>query len=161
MATVGAAGRPADGASDSSKGVSAIDDAYNEALASTAVEDDEGPAQRAAVKPGGTEEIPTILLVQAGLTVFNGVLVLICIVLWMIDLSLLASALRAGAGLALVLSMAPMGLGAYLERRSRQNKVQPPGMIWAHAGVYVGVIMCILTLLIPMIVTVRTIVGGY
>jgi hypothetical protein len=51
-------------------------------------------------------------------------------------------------------------LGAFLIRGYTKQKINPPGAIWAHAGVYVGVAMCTLTLLIPMIVTIRSIVGG-
>lgn len=111
-------------------------------------------------KPAIGGDIPLILLIQAGLTVLNAVIILIYLVFWMIDLTLIANALRVGASFAFFLSIAPALLGAFLIRRYTKQKINPPGAIWAHAGVYVGVAMCTLTLLIPMIVTIRSIVGG-
>ena len=101
-----------------------------------------------------------VLLIQAGLTVFNAVIILIYLVFWMIDLDAIANALRVGAGFAFLLAAAPALLGAFLVRRYAKEKINPPGAIWAHAGVYVGVAMCTLTLIIPMVVTIRAIVGG-
>jgi hypothetical protein len=121
-------------------------------------EDPSPVAEEAKPSVGG--EMPTILLVQAGLTVFNAVIILIYIVFWMIDINMIASALRAGAAFAFLLALAPALLGAFLVRRYTKQKINPPGAIWAHVGVYVGVAMCTLTLLIPMIVTVRAIVGA-
>ncbi len=120
--------------------------------------DDPAPGAEKAKSVGG--EMPTILLVQAGLTVFNAVIILIYITFWMIDLDVIARALRAGASFAFLLALAPALLGAFLVRRYTKQKINPPGAIWAHIGVYVGVAMCTLTLVIPMIVTVRSIVGA-
>lgn len=130
------------------------DDILVEAVAS-ALPDDDAPAPAEPVKSGGTEDIPTILLVQAGLTVFSGVIILIYLAMWMIDLTLLGSILRSGAGVAILFALAPMGLGVYIERKNRKQSTKPQGIIWAHAGVYTGAIMCTLTLIIPMIVTMR------
>jgi len=111
-------------------------------------------------KPAIGGDMPLILLIQAGLTVFNAVIILIYLVFWMIDLTVIANALQVGGSFALLLSVAPALLGAFLIRGYTKQKINPPGAIWAHAGVYVGVAMCTLTLLIPMIVTIRSIVGG-
>jgi len=141
------------------------DDILVEAVASALPEDalpeDKGTAvPTESTKSGGTEDIPTILLVQAGLTVFNGVFIFIYLAMWMIDITLLGSILRVGAGVAILLALAPMGLGVYIERKNRKQNTKPPGIIWAHAGVYTGAVMCTLTLIIPMIVTMRALIGG-
>jgi hypothetical protein len=136
------------------------DDALVEAVASALPDDDEAAVPVEPAKSGGTEDIPTILLVQAGLTVFNGAIILIYLAMWMIDLTLLGNILRVGAGFAILLALAPMGLGVYIERKNRKQNTKPPGIIWAHAGVYTGAVMCTLTLIIPMIVTMRSLMGA-
>ncbi|HUG82028.1 MAG TPA: hypothetical protein VML01_10215 [Bryobacterales bacterium] len=139
------------------------DEAFAEAFAASLA--DPAPAEAppavadsspSDAKPAIGGEIPLILLIQAGLTVFNAVIILIYLVFWMVDLTILANALRVGASFAFFLSIAPALLGAFLIRRYTKQKINPPGLIWAHAGVYVGVAMCTLTLLIPMIVTIRS-----
>ncbi len=141
----------------------AHDEAFAEAFAASLADPApaEGPpavadSSPSDAKPASGGEIPLILLIQAGLTVFNAVIVLIYLVFWMIDLTILANALRVGASFAFFLSITPALLGAFLIRRYTKQKMNPPGAIWAPAGVYVGVAMCTLTLLIPMIVTIRS-----
>ena len=134
------------------------DDVLVEAVASALPEDEISTAQPHTTKTGASEDIPTILLIQAGLTVFNGVIILVYIVMWMVDLALLGNILRVGAGFAILLALAPMALGVYIERKHRKLETKPPGIIWAHAGVYAGAAMCTFTLIIPMIVTLRSMI---
>jgi hypothetical protein len=105
-------------------------------------------------------EIPTLLLVQAGLTVFAAVMLLIYLIMWQVNIDMLAAALRKGAWLALLLAMAPVFLGAHVLRKNKKEGATPPGSIWAHVGVYVGSLMASMTLLIPVLVTVRSLVSG-
>lgn len=136
---------------------------HDEALAEAFAASLADPAAQASTEdpsPTTGGEMPMILLIQAGLTAFNAVIILIYLAFWMIDITVIASALRAGAGFAFLLSLAPTLLGAFLVRRYTKRKIKPPGAIWAHAGVYVGVAMCTLTLVIPMVVTLRSIFAG-
>lgn len=139
---------------------SSPNNALVEAVASALPTDDAAEASPAPAEPSTSNDIPTVFLVQAGLTVFNIVIVLIYVAVWIIDIKMLETALRAGAGFALLLALAPMGLGVHLERKYRKQNAKPPGLIWAQVGVYAGAFMSTFTLMIPLIMSVRSVIGG-
>lgn len=139
---------------------SSPNDALVEAVASALPTADTVDPPPSPAETSTSNDMATIFLVQAGLSVFNIMIAVIYIAVWMIDLSMLETGLRAGAGIALLLALTPMGLGVYLERKNRKQGTKPPGLVWAHVGVYAGAVVCTLTLMIPLIIAVRTVVGG-
>jgi hypothetical protein len=56
---------------------------------------------------------------------------------------------------AMVLSIAPMVLGAIIMRQAAKKGVEPPGFIWSRIGTYVGVMLALGTLFIPAVVAMR------
>lgn len=100
-------------------------------------------------------EMPAIVLAQVGLTVLDGIIVFIYLVMSMIDIGWLAVGLRTFAIMAMVLSIAPMVLGAIIMRQATKTGVEPPGFIWSRIGTYVGVLLAVGTLFIPAVVAMQ------
>ena len=71
-------------------------------------------------------DMPVIVLAQVGLTVLDGIIVFIYLVMSMIDISWLAVGLRTFAIVAMVLSIAPMVLGAIIMRQAATGESMPP-----------------------------------
>lgn len=100
-------------------------------------------------------EMPAIVLAQVGLTVLDGIIVFIYLVMSMIDIGWLAVGLRTFAIMAMVLSIAPMVLGAIIMRQATKTGVEPPGFMWSRIGTYVGVMLAVGTLFIPAVVAMQ------
>ena len=112
---------------------------------------DRAPAPRESASP----ELSKIVLVQAGLTVFNGIMLLVFSVLWLFDLGLLFQILQRAAGLCLLLALAPTVLGGFILHGNKRLAQPAPGTIYATAGLWIGVIMSMMTLIVPTLVTFR------
>ena len=100
-------------------------------------------------------DMPAIVLAQVGLTVLDGIIVFIYLVMSMIDIGWLAVGLRTFAIMAMVLSIAPMVLGAIIMRQATKTGVEPPGFIWSRLGTYVGVLLAVGTFFIPAVVAMQ------
>ena len=100
-------------------------------------------------------DMPTIVLAQVGLTVLDGIIIFVYLVMSMIDIGWLAVGLRMFAIPAMVLSIAPMVLGAIIMRQATKTGVEPPGFTWSRIGTYVGVMLALGTLFVPAVVAMR------
>ncbi len=105
----------------------------------------------------GTEssELPMMVLIEAGLTVFDGVLVIVFAVLWKTNPDALLQLLEGRAGISLLLGAAPVILAAVISKRNEKSGTEMPGSVWARAGLIVGTLMCLMTLAIPLLATIR------
>ena len=104
-----------------------------------------------------SSELPMMILIEAGLTVFDGVLVIIFAVLWRTDPDLLLFLLEGRAGITLILGSAPIILAAVISKRNEKTGTEMPGSVWARVGLIVGTLMCLMTLAIPVLATIRSI----
>ena len=110
------------------------------------------PAEPAAPAPDG---LSTLVLVTAGITVFDGVLLLIFMVLWLTNLDLLLGLLAGRAGFTLLLAAAPLALGAVVTKRKDRQQGDYPGAVWGRAGMMVGALLAVMSLAIPVMATMR------
>lgn len=99
--------------------------------------------------------MPTIVLVQAGLTVFNGVLIVVFAGLWLFGGDMLFHIMQRLAGVCLLLAMGPLVLGGLILHNNKKSPKPIPGLIYARVGVWVGVTMAMMTLIIPTLYTFR------
>jgi hypothetical protein len=106
-----------------------------------------------ASRPG--PDMPTIALIQAGLTVFNGVLLLLFAGLWLFAGEMLFHIMQRLAGFCLLLAMGPLVLGSIILHNNKKLDRPIPGTIYATVGVWVGVTMAMMTLIIPTLFTFR------
>ena len=104
-----------------------------------------------------SSELPMMVLIEAGLTVFDGVLVIIFAVLWRTNPDLLLFLLEGRAGITLILGSAPIILAAVISKRNEKTGTEMPGSVWARVGLIVGTLMCLMTLAIPVLATIRSI----
>ena len=100
-------------------------------------------------------ELPMMILIEAGLTVFDGVLVVVFAVLWRMYPEILIQLLEGKAGISLLLGAAPVILAAIISKRNEKSGTEMPGSIWARVGLIVGTLMCLMTLAIPVLATIR------
>ncbi len=101
----------------------------------------------------------TLVLVQAGLTVLDAILLVMLLVMWQINADAIASVLRSASGWAFLLALAPVAGGVFLLHRNKKAEAQESGLGWARAGIYAGTLLAMAVLLIPAIVTLRSIVS--
>jgi hypothetical protein len=59
------------------------------------------------------------------------------------------------AGITLLLGAAPVILGAVISKRNEKSDTEMPGSIWGRIGLIVGTLMCLMTLAIPVLATIR------
>ena len=97
--------------------------------------------------------IPGLVLAVAAFTVFDGVIVVVYVTLWAMDLDLLLTALKGRGWISLLLAVSPLILGAIVVQRNKSVAVQGSGTIWANAGMLVGALMGLITLAVPMLAT--------
>ena len=99
--------------------------------------------------------MPTLVLVTAGITVFDGVLLVIFAVLWLANLELLLDLLEGRAGFTLLLAAAPLILWAAVTKRQDRQKGDYPGAVWGRVGMIVGAVLAVMSLAIPVMATMR------
>ncbi len=113
----------------------------------------------AAVLPASTagkqQDLPKLTLIQAGLTVFNGVMILVFTVLWFVSEDVLFQILQRAAGFCLLLALTPIVLGGVILQKNKKAGAPMPGTVYATLGMWIGVILSMMTLLIPTFVTFR------
>ncbi len=102
-----------------------------------------------------SEGMSTLVLVTAGMTLFDGVLLLTCIILWLTNLDLLLALLAGRAGLTLLLAAVPLGLGAAVTKRKDRQGGDYPGAVWGRAGMMVGALLAVMSLAVPVMATMR------
>ena len=98
----------------------------------------------------------TRMLVQAGLTSFAGFQLVAVFVMWNINAEAIAELLRSAAGLAFLIAMAPVETGLFLLHRNKKDGTKEPGLIWASIGIHAGVLLAMAILIIPVIMTLRS-----
>ncbi len=97
----------------------------------------------------------TLVLVTAGVTVFDGVLLLTFIVLWLTNLDILLALLAGRAGITLLLAAVPLALGAAVTKRKDRQPGEYPGAVWGRAGMMVGALLAVMSLAVPVMATMR------
>ena len=102
-----------------------------------------------------SSELPMMVLIEAGLTVFDGVLVIVFAVLWKTNPDALLQLMEGRAGIFLILGAAPIILAAVISKQNEKRGTEMPGSVWARAGLIVGTLMCMMTLAIPVLATIR------
>jgi hypothetical protein len=110
-------------------------------------------APSSASVPG--QNMPTIALVQAGLTVFDGVLLVVFTGLWLFAGDMLFQIFQRLAGVCLLLAMGPLILGSIILHNNKKLDKPIPGTIYATVGMWVGVTLAMMTLIIPTLFTFR------
>lgn len=93
-------------------------------------------------------EMPPLVLAQAGLTVFGGMLLVIYLIGTLVNGKVLAQVLSAGVLMIFPLAIAPIVIGSLIIRRSEKSGHRPPGFVWAQVGMYVGLTLAVITTLI-------------
>ena len=116
------------------------------------------PEPEVAAKPAGAD-MSTRVLVQAGLSVFGAILLVMLMAMWQINAEAVATMLRSAAGPALLMALAPIGLGLLILRRNKDAETPEPGIIWAKIGIYVGMVLSMVMLMLPAFVTLRSLVN--
>jgi hypothetical protein len=104
-------------------------------------------------KPSG--ELPTIVLASAGLTVFDGIIIVVFLSLWGVNPEAMLAIIKTMAGLALLLGVAPIVIGGLIMHTNKQSGKIMPGTPWAGVGILVGVLLSLLTIMIPLLSAVR------
>ncbi len=102
-----------------------------------------------------SDGMSTLVLVTAGVTVFDGVLLLTFIILWLTNLDLLLALLAGRAGFTLLLAAVPLGLGATVTKRKDRQQGEYPGAVWGRAGMIVGALLAVMSLAVPVMATMR------
>ena len=102
-----------------------------------------------------SSELPLIVLIEAGVTVFDGVLVIIFAVLWNTHPDVLLELLRGRGAVALMLGGTPMVLAAVISRQNDKSGTEMPGSVWARAGLIVGTLLCMMTVATPVLGAIR------
>ena len=101
------------------------------------------------------QELPRLALIQAGLTVFDGVLLVVFVGLWFLAEDILFQILQRAAGFCLLLALIPIVLGGVILQKNKKAETPMPGTVFASLGMWIGVVLSMMTLLIPTIVTFR------
>jgi hypothetical protein len=107
-----------------------------------------------------TAPLSGLALAAAGLAAFNLLFTVVCAVAWLLDEQIGLSILGASNGLWLLLGMAAIGLGAYIQRQQKRALVKggTAGTISTAAVLSGGIIMSVAVLL-PMFSAIRSILG--
>jgi hypothetical protein len=100
-------------------------------------------------------DMPTIALIQAGLTVFDGVMLLVFIGLWLFAGDMLFHIFQRLAGVCLLLAMGPLVLGGIILHNNKKLDKPIPGTFYAKVGMWVGVALAMMTLIVPTLFTFR------
>ena len=122
-------------------------------------EEPKGASDQAVPAQPAGDDMSTPVLVQAGLTAFDAILLVMLIVMWQIDAGAVASVLRSATGTAFLIALAPVGFGVFLLHRNKKAETPEHGLIWAKVGIYVGMLLAMAVLMIPAIVTLRSLVS--
>jgi hypothetical protein len=125
---------------------------------SAALPGSQGPAKADAGEPGG--DLPSIILAAAGLTVFDSIIIVVFLSLWAVNPAAMLAIIKTMAGIALLLGVAPIVIGGLIMHTNKQNGTVMPGTPWAGVGILVGVMLSLLTILIPLLSAVRLLVGN-
>ncbi len=120
----------------------------------------EAAGQPAAAEEKSGNELPTIVLALAGLTVFDSIIIVVFLSLWAINPEAMLAIIKTMAGIALLLGVAPIVTGGLVLHTNKQTGTTMPGTPWAGVGILVGVLLAGLTLLIPLMSAVRLLLGG-
>ena len=124
-----------------------------------ASEEPKGASDQAPPAQPAAGDMSTPVLVQAGLTAFDAILLVMLLVMWQINAEAVASVLRSATGTAFLIALAPLALGAFLLHRNKKAETPEHGLVWAKVGIYVGTLLAMAVLMIPAIVTLRSLVS--
>ena len=109
-------------------------------------------------KPGS--DLPSIILAAAGLTVFDSIIIVVFLSLWAVNPEAMLAIIKTMAGIALLLGVAPIVIGGLVMHTNKQSGKVMPGTPWAGVGILVGVMLSLVTILIPLLSAVRLLLGN-
>jgi hypothetical protein len=109
----------------------------------------------AAAAAAKQQDLPKLTLIQAGLAVFDGVLIVVFAALWFLSEDTLFQILQRAAGFCLLLALVPIVLGGVILNKNKKADAPMPGTMYATLGMWIGVLLSMMTLLIPTVVTFR------
>jgi len=107
-----------------------------------------------------TAPLSTAALAAAGVAAFNLLLAFACTVAWMMDEQMGLSIIAASNGLWVLLGVAAIGLGAYMQRQQKTARVKggTAGMI-ATVAILSGMFIMSGAVLLPLISAMRSIIA--
>jgi hypothetical protein len=105
-------------------------------------------------------DLPSIVLAAAGLTVFDAIIIVVFLSLWGVNPEAMLAIIKTMAGIALLLGVAPIVIGGLIMHTNKQTGKIMPGTPWAGVGILVGVLLSLLTILIPLLSAVRLLLGN-
>jgi hypothetical protein len=109
-------------------------------------------------KPSG--DLPGMILAAAGLTVFDSIIIVVFLSLWAVNPAAMLAIIKTMAGIALLLGVAPIVVGGLILHTNKQSGKVMPGTPWAGVGMLVGIMLSVLTILIPLLSAVRLLLGN-
>ncbi len=113
----------------------------------------------AAADEKASGDLPSIILAVAGLTVFDAIIIVVFLSLWAVNPAAMLAIIKTLAGIALLMGVAPIVIGGLVLHTNKQSGNIMPGTPWAGVGILVGVILSLLTILIPLLTAVRLLLG--
>lgn len=128
------------------------EDSSKEALSSTG-----GPGSDQASKAAKPALLP---LIAAGLSVFDGILGLGFVSMWVIDATSAMSLIQTLAGACILLGLSAIVVGGLVLNSSSRTGNRAPGSGWARASIVSGLFLLGVTVLLPLISALSVLVGA-
>lgn len=103
--------------------------------------------------------MPPIILAAAGLAVFDAIICLVYVVVWIVNPLTLLAIIQAMAGISLLLGVAPVVVAGVIFSKNRQTGVELPGTPFAVWAMISGTVMMTLTLAVPLVAAIQALTG--
>jgi len=121
------------------------------------------PEKDARQKPVGgdaqSDAMPPIILAAAGLAVFDAIICLVYVVVWIVSPLTLLAIIQAMAGISLLLGVSPVVVAGVIFSKNRQTGIELPGTPFAVWAMISGSAMMMLTLAVPLVAAIQTLTG--
>ena len=119
------------------------------------------PAREQASKSqSAADKLPLLPLAAAGLSVFNGIIAVGFLALWLIDGNSALGVIQTLAGLSILLGLAAIVVGSLILNNNRRSESTMPGSNWAKVSVIAGLFLLGVTVMLPLISALQVLVGS-
>lgn len=98
-------------------------------------------------------------LTAAGLTVFDTMMALAFVVVWLLDRDSALAVIQALAGVAILLGLGAIVTGALVMNHNSRSSVPMPGSNWAKFSMGAGLLLLAATVMLPLISALLVLVG--
>lgn len=105
-------------------------------------------------------DMPPIVLAAAGLAVFDTIICLVYVTVWVFSPPTLLAIIHAMAGVSLLVGVSPIVVAGYIFSKNRQAGVELPGTPFAVWAMVSGAVMMTLTLAVPMVAAIQALTTG-